>query len=78
MKLFFILFFIFYSVDAFKWIEVYFNGLIENCPVLCQVIKEGISSCAVLLAYDHEALQIIVTFTMSPRPFQGCVIFSCH
>ena len=48
-------------IDGFKWIEVYFNGFIENCPVLRQVIRETISSCADLLAYDHKSLQVTVT-----------------
>ena len=48
-------------IDAFKCIEVYFNGFIENCPVLRQVIREAISSCADLLGYDHKSLQVTVT-----------------
>ena len=48
-------------VDTFKWIEVYFIGLTRNCPVLRQVIKDTISSCTELLAYDDASLEVTVT-----------------
>ena len=48
-------------VDCFYWIEVYFTGLPENCPILRQVMKEAISSCAELLDYDVKAVEIEVT-----------------
>ena len=62
-------------IDAFKWIEVYFNGFIENCPVLRQIIKEAISSCADLLAYDHGSLEVTVTLPCHQEHFIDALEF---
>lgn len=47
--------------DTFNWIEVYYTGLTENCPVLHEIIKIAVSSCAKILAYDNLALDCMVT-----------------
>ena len=48
-------------VDRFYWIEVYYNGVTKNCFKLRKVIREAISSCADILAYDEGALKAEVT-----------------
>ena len=48
-------------VDQFYWIEVYYNGMTENCFKLRNVICEAISTCADILAYDEEVLKAEVT-----------------
>ena len=62
-------------IDAFKWIEVYFKGFIENCPVLRQIIRDAISSCADLLAYDHELLEVTVTLPCHQKHFIDALSF---
>ena len=48
-------------VDTFNWIEVYYTGLTENCPVILEIIKIAVSSCAKILAYDNLVLNCMVT-----------------
>ena len=41
--------------------EVYYNGLRENCFQLRKVICKAIETCAEILAYDKEAINTEVT-----------------
>ena len=41
--------------------EVYYNGLIENCFQLRKVICEAIATCADILAYEEGAIKAEVT-----------------
>ena len=50
---------------------MYFNGLIESWPVQCQFITEAILSCADLVPYDHEVLQVIVTLPCHQEHFKS-------
>ena len=48
-------------VNRFNWIEVYFTGLPENCFQLRKIILEAISTCAGILAYNDEMINVKVT-----------------
>ena len=48
-------------VDQFYWIEVYYNGLTENCFQLCKVISKAVATCTKILAYDEGAINAKVT-----------------
>ena len=48
-------------VDQFYWIEVYYNGLTENCFQLRKVICKAIATCTEILAYDEGAINAKVT-----------------
>ena len=48
-------------VDRFYWLEIYYNGLSENCFQLHYIICEAISTCAEILAYDKEAVITEIT-----------------
>ena len=48
-------------LDRFYWLEVYYNGLSENCFQLPNIICKAISTCADILAYDKDAIIAQVT-----------------
>ena len=48
-------------VDQFYWLEVYYNGLSENCFQLRNIICKAISTYADILAYDKDAIIVLVT-----------------
>ena len=48
-------------VDQFYWLEIYYNGLSENCFQLHYIICKAISTCAEILAYDKEAVITEIT-----------------
>ena len=48
-------------VDRLYWLEVYYNGLNENCFQLRCIICEAISTCTDILAYDKDAIIAQVT-----------------
>ena len=48
-------------VDRFYWLEVYYNGLNENCFKLRKIICEAISTCADILSYNKDAIIAQVT-----------------
>ena len=49
-------------VEEFGWIEIYFNGEIHDCHIVCNAIKEAIKPCAGLLGYKPSALQYDLLF----------------
>ena len=48
-------------VDQFYWLEVYYNGLNDNCFHLRHIICEAISTCADILAYNKDAIIVQVS-----------------
>ena len=48
-------------VDRFYWLEIYYNGLSENCFQLRNIICKAISTCADILAYNKDAIIAQVT-----------------
>ena len=60
-------------VDRFYWVEVYYNGLSENCFFLRCIICEAISTCADILTYNKDAIIAQVTL-----PCQRKHLLSVH
>jgi hypothetical protein len=44
-------------IEKFRWIEVYFNGMIYDCVKVREVIEEAIGPCAEVLSYEESALE---------------------
>ena len=44
-------------VEEFSWIEIYFNGFLDDCCTIRDAVKEAIEPCAKLLGYKSSALQ---------------------
>ena len=44
-------------VEEFGWIEIYFNGMVCDCCIVRDAVKEAIEPCAKLLRYKSSALQ---------------------
>ena len=49
-------------VEEFGWIEIHFNGEIDDCYKVLNAIKEAIEPCAELLGYKPFALQYDLLF----------------
>ena len=54
-------------VDQFYWLEVYYNGLNENCFQLRNIICKAISTCADILAYNKDAIIAQVTVSCQQK-----------
>ena len=49
-------------VEEFGWIEIHFNGEIDDCSKVLNAIEEAIKPCAGLLRYKPSALQYDLLF----------------
>ena len=49
-------------VEEFGWIEIHFNGEIDDCYKVLNAIKGAIKPCAELLGYKPSALQYDLLF----------------